>query len=680
MVEDTLAMPEPQYRHESDDGQHRGNPVMPGPVRNLDSDAARAVLKKCLNWWRHELDVQRENRQQMMVDADFYDNIQWDEKDIAILRERGQMALVFNEIAPMVDWLIGTERRARVDWKVLPRSEDGVAMADIKTRVLKYVADNNRVSFNRSHAFADAVKVGVGWLDDGVRNDPTQDIVYSRYEDWKNVLWDSAAIEPDLSDARYIFRTRWVDEDVAHTMYPERAHLIRAEHSAGGLFDDEVGNDAERAREEVSQSAAGNSPGQRRRVRLIECQFRMPAHVKVIAAGPHKGQFVEPWDVALGDMLARDAGSVIERVMMRMHVAVFTESHLLALGPSPMRHNRFSLTPVWCYRRSRDRQPYGVVRRVRDLQQDLNKRVSRAQFLLSTNQIIMQEGAVKDINEAREEVSQPDGVVIVQPNKSFDIRRDSEMGNGQIQFMTMNAQAIQKVAGVGNDNLGRQSNAISGEAIKARQIQGSVVTTEPFDNLRLAVQIQGEKQLSLIEQWYTEEKVVRLTGVKGAIEWTKINTPELQPDGSVRFLNDITATLADFVVSEQDYTGTLRQAMFDSINEMAARLPPELALRLLAMGMEYSDLPNKDEFAREMRALIGMPEPNEDARAQAQAQQQAQAEAEAERQAQAEHMQQQAQQAALAGQLAKARETHARAQKLEIEADGLARITAMAGP
>jgi hypothetical protein len=80
-----------------------------------------------------------------------------------------------------------------VDWHVLPRAEDDVALADTKTKVLKYVADLNRVQFVRSRAFADAIKVGVGWLDDGVRDDPTEDVLYSRYEDWRNVLWDSAA-------------------------------------------------------------------------------------------------------------------------------------------------------------------------------------------------------------------------------------------------------------------------------------------------------------------------------------------------------------------------------------------------------------------------------------------------------------------------------------------------------
>lgn len=643
----------------------------------LDQPEARDVLRRLLGWYYREREIQADNRLQMAVDADFYDGDQWEPEDAAVLEGRGQTPLVFNEVAPMVDWLIGTERRARVDWRVLPRSEDAVEIADVKTKVMKYVSDVNRVAFNRSRAFADAVKVGVGWLDDGVRNDPTQDVIYSKYEDWRNVLWDSMAVEHDLSDARYIFRTRWVDEDVACAMYPERADVLRRavqqdqEYSAQQWAEDEFYYQGHTAphHESGRGSYAGGGRGnvdseQRRRVRLIECQFRMPVTSKVVTGGPFKGAFVEPWDHVLLQAIGQAGGSIVDRVTMRMHVAVFTEGHMLALGPMPMRHNSFSLTPVWCYRRGRDRMPYGAIRRTRDLQMDLNKRASKALFLLSTNQIFAEKGAVDDINEAREEVNQPDGTVIIRAGKKFEVHRDTEMAAGQVQMMTLNAQAIQKSAGISNENLGRQTNASSGEAIKARQMQGSVVTTEPFDNLRYAVQVQGEKQLSLVEQWYTEEKAVRLSGNKGRLEWVRVNAPEVQPDGSVRFLNDITASLADFVVSEQDYSGTLRQAMFDAMTQMASRMPPDVAMRLMTMAMDYSDLPNHEAIAEEMRRITGERDPDKPLtpEEQQQAQQQMQAQAEA------LQLQQESTRAALQEQVAKIREINARAAKLEAEA------------
>lgn len=647
--------------------------LVPMGSHPMDSDAARKEHRQLLTWFYLERERQSANRLEMAMDCDFYDNDQWDKEDAQVLRDRGQMPLVYNEVAPMVDWVIGTERRARVDWKVLPRTEDDVQSADVKTKVLKYVGDINRVQFNRSRAFSDAVKSGVGWLDDGVRDDPTADILYSKYEDWRNVLWDSMCYEHDLSDARYIFRWRWVDEDIAVMMFPDRANEIRqAMQDSAGLNDadweenDWKGTESDNGRSGRLQAMGSgvSVDAQRNRVKLIECQYRKPVKVQIVGSGPMKGSFFNADDGALVNALNQHGGSIIDKVVMRVHVAVFTEARMLSVDASIFRHNRFSLTPVWCYRRGRDRLPYGVIRRVRDVQQDLNKRASKALFMLNTNQIIADEGATDDWDLLRDEADRPDGVIIKKAGKDLVIRRDTDAATGQIQMMALDAQSIQKSAGVAQENMGRQTNAVSGEAIKARQLQGSVVTTEPFDNLRLATQIQGEKQLSLVEQFYTEEKVIRLTGAKGAIEWVNVNTPEQQSDGSVRYINDITASMADFVVSEQDYNGTLRQVMFDALNQMAQRLPPEVSLRLMTIAMEFSDLPNKDEIADQIRRMTGDRDPNKELTPEEQQQMQEQMA----QQQEAMQMQRETAMQALEEQRAKVRQLNAQAAKLETEA------------
>jgi len=662
------------YSDLMEQGDSFGKGAAPG--NDLDSAAAHKEHSKIMSWYLLERDKQSTNRHEMALDQDFYDNLQWDPEDAATLKDRGQMPLVYNEVAPMVDWLIGTERRARVDWKVFPRTEDDVDMADTKTKVLKYVSDINRVPFIRSRAFADAVKVGVGWLDDGVRDDPTQDIIYSKYEDWRNVLWDSACYDLDLTDARYVFRWRWVDEDIALMMFPDRKEQIHAacndsgnrdyndDDGATGFYD--ANSDPEHSGRLVAAGSYSRHDVRRSQIKLIECQYRKPTPVKIVANGPLQGQFVHEQDLAMQANLQQTGSSVIEKVMMRTHFAVFTEASMISMGASIYRHNRYSLTPIWCYRRGKDRLPYGAIRRVRDIQQDLNKRASKALFLMNTNQVIADEGAVDDWNNLRDEVDRPDGMIVKKAGKSIEIRRDSEMASGQINMMTLAQSTIQRASGISNENLGRQTNATSGLAIQARQLQGSVVTTEPFDNLRLAVQVQGEKQLSLTEQFYTDEKVVRLTGARGAVEWVKINTPELQPDGSTRYLNDITATAADFVVAEQDYNGTMRQVMFEQLNQMAGRLPPEVALRLLRMAIEFSDLPNKDEIVDQIRQLTGEQDPNKEMTPE-QAQQ---AQAQMQQQAEALEMQRQTAMLALEEQGAKVKLINAQAEKLMSEMQG----------
>lgn len=663
-------------RQEQSVAESGGGEVAVTDGHPMDAEPALVELRKLLEWYYNEKDIQSANRLEMSMDADFYDSLQWDPEDAQVLRDRGQMPLVYNEVAPMIDWLIGTERRTRVDWRVMPRTEDDVEMADVKTKLLKYNHDVNRVSYNRSRAFADAVKSGVGWIDDGVRDDPTTEVIYNKYEDWRNVLWDSrGSYELDLSDARYLFRWRWVDEDIAVMMFPDRSTQIRScvedtQHSSTADAEEDTWYTAEdllSGAKSGTLRASGNGmmfDGKRRRVRLIECQYRKPVMSKIVTAGPFKGKFFNESDGAMVQALSQSSGSIVDKVVMRVHVAVFTESHMLAMGPSVFLHNRFSLTPIWCYRRGRDRQPYGAIRRVRDVQQDLNKRASKALFMLNTNQVIADEGAVEDWNVLRDEVDRPDGLIVKKAGKELRIQRDTDAATGQIQMMTLDAQSIQKSAGVSQENMGRQTNAVSGQAIKARQDQGSVVTTEPFDNLRFATQVSGEKQLSLSEQFYTEEKVIRLTGAKGAIEWVKINAPEQQPDGSVRFINDITASTADFVVSETDYAGTMRQVMFDALNQMAVRLPPEISLRLMTIAMEFSDLPNKDQVAEQFRKLTGERDENKPMTPEEQAQQESQMQAQAE----SLQMQRESAMAALDEQRAKVREINARAAKLESDA------------
>lgn len=633
------------------------------PSHPMDSDEMREEHRRILQWFYLERDKQCENRLQMSMDADAYDNRQWEPEDSEVLADRGQMPLVYNEVAPAVDWLIGTERRTRADWKVLPRSEDDVQGADVKTKALKYISDVNRAPFARSRAFGDTVKVGVGWVDDGVQDDPTQEALYSKYEDWRNVLWDSCGYELDLSDSRYLFRWRWVDEDIALAMFPDRARAIQAAIEDVSAYDNDseheddpwyLGEPLSGSRTGVVRAAGTgvSADAVRRRVKLIECQYRKPLSVPIVTDGPWKGTILPE--------SFRQEYETVPRVMMRVHFAVFTEAAMISWAPSGLRHNRFSLTPIWCYRRGRDRLPYGVIRRVRDIQADINKRASKALWLMNTNQIIADEGAVEDWDLAREEVNRPDGVIVKRAGKQFDIRRDTDAASAQVEMMTLGSQSIQKTMGINNENLGRQTNAVSGAAIEARQNQGAVGTTEPFDNLRYAIQVQGEKQLSLAEQFMSEEKIIRLTGEKGKIDWLRINQPEVQPDGSVRYLNDMTASRADFVVSEQDYAGTLRQVMFDSLNKLSAKLPPEVSLRVMAIAMEFSDQPNKDEVAKAIREVIGGNVANgEDATPEQQEQANAQREA----------IEAQREQAMLAleEQRAKVREINARAAQIEAE-------------
>ena len=595
---------------------------------NLDSMENQALHNRLMAYYVRELRRQEDNRAEMAMDEEFYDSQQWSETDIQTLRDRGQVPIVYNVLAPTINWIVGTEKRSRTDFKVLPRRKDGSKPAERKTQLMKYLADVNRSQFSKSRAFEDAVKVGVGWLEAGVQGDDEGEPVYDRWESWRNMLWDSASVEMDMSDCRYICRAKWADVDVAKAMFPSRKGTIDAAsiESDRFLLDASHGDtpmDTIEIADGVYRSDRQDFAYNRPRVRLVEIWYRAPVSVKKLAGGEFGGQVYDENHPGQREQVEGGHAAVVSKVMMRMHVAIMCIKGLLFVSRTPYRHNDFPFTPIWCNRRGKNGMPYGIIRGLRDIQSDVNKRASKALHILSTSKTIMDEGAVPDLAAFQEEVSRPDAIIVKKQGKELKIDADRDLAPAHLDLMSRSIEMIQSASGVTDENMGRKTNATSGIAIQARQNQGSLATAGLFDNLRFANQCHGEKELSLIEQFFTETKSFRITNMRGTPEYVTVN------DGLPE--NDIVRTKADFIISEDDWRMSVRQAQTAELLELLQQLAPvapQIALVLLDLLVEAMDIPNRDEIVRRIRQATGMrdpdaegPTPQEIAKAKEQAEQ-----------------------------------------------------------
>jgi len=172
-------------------------------VHPLETEEATARLHRVQDWRRQAQQAQAQNRFEMARDEDFVDGDQWSAEDKAALEERGQLATVFNLVATTARWVTGTEKRTRVDYRVLPRHKAGLKDAESKTKLLKYIADVNKAGFARSKAFEQTTKAGLGWLEIGIRSDSDDEPLFLRWESWRNMWYDPLSVEADLSDARF---------------------------------------------------------------------------------------------------------------------------------------------------------------------------------------------------------------------------------------------------------------------------------------------------------------------------------------------------------------------------------------------------------------------------------------------------------------------------------------------
>ena len=571
----------------------------------MDAQSVQERHDKRKNWFIGEATRQATNRSLMAKCEAYYDGNQWDYEDAEALKRRGQNPVVYNEIKPTIDWLIGTERRARVDFIVVAEEhgEEAEEDARLKTKLLKYLDQCNRSSFERSYAAEDAFKAGLGWLEIGLRGDKSGPPVYVGAESWRNILYDSQATKRDLSDGRYIFRIKVVDLDVAIAMMPDKKKEL--EECA------QVGDDANILRDWLGSglitgldSFASHKTDQldflttkpvdlfntRKRVLLLECWSREPFTNKV--PGPH---------------------GIADPVTWKMMCSIMTEKHTLIESWSPFRHDQFPFIPVWAYRNKRTGLPYGPIWQLIGPQDGLNQRKSRSLYEAASNQMLIEKGAtddeVMDLTELRAELDDPNGIAVFADGalsgKKVQERTDTNKAKFHLELAQQDIMAIRQMSGVTGENRGLDTNSISGKAVLAKQDQGSLLTMELFDSLLFSRQIEGELTLSVAEQFITQPMTIRTPQDGNKQEYTGIN--QRQPDGT--YLNDITKRKAAFVVGEQAWKQSYAESAFENLMQVMSQLAsaaPQVVINLLDVIFEmHPNLPRKEAVLKRIRAVNG---------------------------------------------------------------------------
>ncbi len=623
-------------------------PLSAEPVKNaLDSDASLKELKVIEGWWLEQVDAHAVNRSEQLIDCDFYDHEQWDRRTIAKLHGRNQAASTFNLIKPVVDWLVGTERRTRVDWNVFPRNEAAEQAAESKSKLLKVVSDTANMPYHRSKAFKDAVKCGVGFTRSYAHTSAKAGFpVTGTYVDWKQVRWDPYSRQDDWSDCRSISIERYVDLDYAIALAPTRADELKAAASKmidpalEFLTDDallpQVFFGQKSSLMPLASLSGTMSPGrrQRPRVRLMETEYRRPIVTKVVRAIDQdftelSGALYDPTDPDMAELLGSKKCVLDDRIDDHIWLAVWHPGFFLWHEQSPYRHDDFSLDPIWCYRRHRDGMPFGVIRGLRDPQEEYNKRRSKALFAASANRIKYEVDAFEegDEDEMLEEISKPNMQLRLAAGAMEKVKIETglEVSDAHIKLMELARTDINEGGGVTRENQGLDSGDQSGKAILAKQQQGAVGTAELFDNYRFSIQRTGRKTLSLCEQYCTQPMEIRVLGEQGA-EWLKLNQPSFDPTtGKLMWENDITNDEADFVVDEQDYRETVRMAQAEMLMSTVSKMPPQLAIQLLDLAIDMTDIPNREKWVQRIQEINGAaardnPTPEQQQQAQVDAQ------------------------------------------------------------
>ncbi len=169
-----------------------------------------------------------------------------------------------------------------------------------------------------------------------------------------------------------------------------------------------------------------------------------------------------------------------------------------------------------------------------------------------------------------------------------------------IQAASMASAEMDGALGLFPDNVGEQSNAQSGRAIRARQTQGAMATFNYPDNMAKFVRRIHEILLDLAPKIIDTQRTIRILGKDGAEKYLTINQRDPMT-GEV--VNDLSAGKYDLVVTQGPNYATQRQEAAEFYTNVMQTNPiiGQVAGDLI---MKAQDYPYAQEIGDRLRAML----------------------------------------------------------------------------
>ena len=523
------------------------------------------VLKQLVSWFEEAEQSTQDSREKAERDRDYYDGKQWTEEEAAELRKRGQPVIALNVIRARVNYHLGVEKKQRRDPKAFGRGPQDQQAAEVATEALRYAIERTDYHTERSRVWENIKVEGSGALECSMvdRADGNKDVK------WKQIPWDRFFFDPhsargDFTDARYLGQVKWMDEEEVLTEYPDGGVALDAALTSatdGGLG---LGNTYEdRPRWQMWADP------KRKRVRVVQV-----------------------WYLERGEWMW----------------AEFCKGGILAAGPSPYVDDDgktlCGIIAESCYI-DRDNNRYGEVRDLVDPQDEVNKRRSKALHAVNTNLVITEAGAIPDgdIEKARREANRPDGLIVVQPGRRFDVDRNTDMANGQAMLLT---QAMAHIMSTGPNAalLGKGTEDQSGRAIQAQQQGGMIELGDGLDVLRRMDWRVYKFTWFALKQYWTAPMWIRVTEDPEAPMWIGLNQPQMDPmTGQMSMENQLAQADVDIIIEDAPDVPTLEGETFAAVMDVLGKGAPPQTMKVmieLHPGLKASVKKKLNKFIDEM--------------------------------------------------------------------------------
>jgi hypothetical protein len=624
------------------------------------SDNHPGLSKEQFLEWHEEIKQQPAWRAKADREADYCDGNQLDSDVLNKQAAIGMPPAIEPLIGSVIDSVLGMEAQHRSDWRVIPDSDkDGEDVAEALNYKLNQAERHAKADKACSEAFAGQSKVGIGWVevsrDPNPFNYPYRCKVIPRNE----IYWDwRGSFDPAATDHRYLIRRKWTDKAQAKLLFPQQAQLIEAAAGGWAGYDNNLtldggtstglsnsGGGMPTASAAVTTPLPGDSGTSypmlsahyttdrgatleeqewrdvtNNRICLFEVWYR--EWIRALVMKMPDGRVVEYNKNNEIHTLAVATGAATPEyaIITKVRLSWWLGHHRLVDMPTPYRHNKFPYVPFWGKREDRTGVPFGLIRGMMYLQDNINATTSKIRWGLSAVRTTRTEGAtVDDDDTVRTEISRPDADIVLtkeftRDGHVFKVERDFELNEQQYKMMTDAREGIKRVGGVYNSFMGQDGQAKSGVAISNLAEQSTQSLADLYDNFRTGRSEVGELLLSLIVDdmiGKPEQVVIKGNAIKPD-KTINLNVKMQDQETGLVFLdNDIERTTLKVDLEEIPSTPSFKAQQLNSFSEVFKAAPEEFQRALFPQLLSLMDVPNRQDAIKAVREAMTQQSPEQ---------------------------------------------------------------------
>jgi hypothetical protein len=465
-------------------------------------------------------------------DFKFVQGNQWEPSDVEELRKQGVKALVINKIKPIIKLITGIERQSKTDFVAMPEGKEDSLAAEISTRLIKNIVKRTEVGRKISEQFKHGAIGGVAYLEPFI--DYSYDLINGDLKfkkvSGKEVYLDPDFKEYDLSDCKFVINLqRDLCKEDLEFLFPDQTakidKIVQGQITPAVLENIEAhiqGLDYP----SMEKGKSGDIQDSEPTYDLINYYYKqLKAAYYVAHAQQGLLKECESKDEALQLSSKLEGSVVISKKVPEIRLLQVVGGQIF-FNDTAWCYPRWKLYPIIPYFAElitedigdKSLTIQGVVRVIKDLQEEFNKR--RTQELRHLNSSAnsgfdIEEGQLTQPELAKlKKYGSSAGVVIQRKKGSLPLTRISPMplSQGHAQLAEENAQDLKEASGVNPDLLAQDSNSQSGRAILLKQRQGLVMCQEMLDNLNATKKLVGLFILSQLKEMFTVETAMRVLG------------------------------------------------------------------------------------------------------------------------------------------------------------------------